>query len=147
MADDSVLYALGEQCDCYRQLAKLARTQHEYIQDCRTEDLLLVLSKRQGLLDRISQFEKTVAPAKRQWAQFLSELPAVDWEKAQAMLDETRKLLEEITTSDREDSIVLQQRKFSLGKEINQAAIARKINKNYAAAAYGPKKSALDLQR
>ena len=45
---------------------------------------------------------------------------------------ETRRLLEEITTSDRNDAMVLQQRKLNLGKQITLAKSANQINRNYA---------------
>lgn len=145
--NECILAALSQQCECYRELAKLARLQHELIQDSRTEELLLVLSQRQGLVEAIANLQLIVAPAKREWSKFVAELPDAEREKAQSLLDETKQLLEEITTSDREDTIVLQQRKFKSGKEINRAQLALKVNRNYAAAAYGPKKSGLDIQR
>jgi hypothetical protein len=60
---------------------------------------------------------------------------------------ETRRLLEEITTSDRNDAMVLQQRKLNLGKQITQAKAARQVNRNYATAAYGAVKSKVDFSR
>ncbi len=91
--------------------------------------------------------ERTIAPARKDWPNYLSGLPADQRGSAEALLAQTRRLLEQITTADREDTLVLQQRKFDIGRGINQAAAARKFNLNYAAAAYGKKKTALDLRR
>jgi hypothetical protein len=61
-------------------------------------------------------------------------------------LAETRQLLEQITAADRNDSIVLQQRKLSLGRQINKTSAARTLNRKYAAAAYGTRPSKMDIQ-
>jgi hypothetical protein len=148
MQDDAVISALEQQLACYQRLAKLANVQHEHVRDSRTQDLLLVLKQRQDLLEQIAQFDQAIAPAKADWGRYLAELPAERRGLAESLLAETRRLLEQITAADREDTLVLQQRKLNLGKGINQAAAARKFNQNYAAAAYGTKKTtALDLRR
>lgn len=146
MTDDPVLVALTQQLDCYERLAKLARTQHEHVQHSRTEELLLILSQRQTLLSEVAELEKIIAPAKQRWQDFLNKLSPEDRGAAESLLRRTRALLGEIAASDLKDSIVLQQRKFKLGREINQTTAARKFNRVYAAAAYGPQKSALDRQ-
>jgi flagellar biosynthesis/type III secretory pathway chaperone len=147
MNNDGVLTALAEQLDCYQRLAKLAKTQHDHVQNSRTEDLLLVLSQRQTLLEQIARLEQTITPARKSWPEYLSGLSESDRDRAESMLGRTRQLLEEITASDRDDALVLQQRKFNLGRGINAATAARKFNRVYTAAAYGTKKAALDLHR
>jgi hypothetical protein len=147
MNDDAVISALQQELDCYQRLAKLAKIQHEHVQNSRTEDLLQVLSQRQQLLEQIALFEQAIAPAKKDWPQYLSGLTAERRGTADSLLEKTRQLLEQITAADREDALVLQQRKFNVGRGINQAAAARKFNMTYAAAAYGQKKTALDIHR
>ncbi len=99
------------------------------------------------MLELIAIHEQTIVPAKRDWQQYSSGLSPDQREIADSLLEKTRQLLEQITTADREDALVLQQRKFNVGRGINQAVAARKFNMNYAAAAYGPKKTALDIHR
>jgi flagellar biosynthesis/type III secretory pathway chaperone len=146
MDHDAVLSSLIQQLDCYQRLAKLARSQHEHVQHSRTEDLLLVLSQRQTLLAEVAQLEQNIAPAKQRWQEYLGKLEPESRALAQTLLSRTRVLLEEITSSDLKDSLVLQQRKFKLGREINQTTAARKFNRVYAAAAYGQPRPALDRQ-
>jgi len=43
--------------------------------------------------------------------------------------------------------MVLQQRKLNLGREINRASASRRLNMKYAAAAYGQRPAALDVQQ
>jgi flagellar biosynthesis/type III secretory pathway chaperone len=146
MDHDAVLSSLIQQLDCYQRLAKLARSQHEHVQHSRTEDLLLVLSQRQTLLAEVAQLEQNIAPAKQRWQEYLGKLEPESRALAETLLSRTRVLLEEITSSDLKDSLVLQQRKFKLGREINQTTAARKFNRVYAAAAYGQPRPALDRQ-
>jgi hypothetical protein len=144
---DPVLTALVRQVECYRNLAKLAEAQHEYVQNSRTADLLLVLSRRQELLDQIADLEQCIGPQKRRWTEYLGQLSATERTEAEAMMSQTRVLLEEITAADKNDTLVLQQRRMNLGREINKTTTARRVNRSYAAAAYGTKPAALDVQR
>jgi len=148
MTSDEIILALESQLDCYRRLAKLAELQHEHVQHSRTEELLDVLGKRQQVLDEVARFEKTIAPARHRWTEYVNEFQPGDRARAEGLLAETRRLLEEITSADRNDTLVLQQRKLNLGRQINQASAAKQVNRNYAAAAYGGNRGTrMDVQR
>jgi hypothetical protein len=147
MENDEVLAAMREQLECYLKLSKLTKTQHDCVQNSRSEDLLVVLKQRQGLIEEMARLEKVVVPAKRNWKGYIDGLSPDQQTEANTLLAETRRLLEEIAAADRDDTLVLQQRKFNLGKGISQAIVARKFNKTYAQAAYGSPKERLDIQR
>jgi hypothetical protein len=147
MPIDGTIAALEEQVVCYKRLAKLAELQHEHVQQNQTESLLEVLGKRQEVLDEMSRLEAAIAPAKRGWTEYLGRLDAASRGRAEGLLGETRRLLEQITAADRNDALVLQQRKLNLGKQINQTSTARQINRNYAAAAYGAMASKMDVKQ
>lgn len=147
MPTDPIIVALEQQVELYRKLAKLADIQHGYVQNSQTEELLEILVKRQEVLDVIGVLEQTIGPAKKQWSQYVTKLNATDRAKAESHLAETKRLLEQITSADRDDALVLQQRKLNLGKQIDQAQSARQVNRTYAAAAYGTRKSGLDLSK
>ncbi len=142
---DAIIAALEEQVVCYRRLAKLAELQHEHVQQCQTEGLLEVLGRRQDVLHQIGRLEVSLQTAKGRWSEYLHDIDEDSRAKAEGLLAETRRLLEEITTADRNDALVLQSRKLNLGKAIQQATAARKVNRNYAAAAYGKKAAAMDF--
>jgi hypothetical protein len=146
MADDPILEALTRQVECYRRLAKLAAVQHEHVKNNRTEELLVVLTQRQELLDQAADLEQCIAPAKKAWGQYLSTLPPAQRATAESMMGQARQLLADITTADRNDTMVLQQRKLNLGRQIENATAARRVNARYAAAAYGNRPAALDMQ-
>lgn len=147
MVNDDTILALEEQVACYRRLAKLAELQHVHVQQEQTEELLEVLQKRQEVLNDIARLEGVVGPEKRRWSAYLAELDATDRVRAETSLAASRRLLEEITAADRNDALVLQHRKLNLGRQINQASAAKQVNRNYAAAAYGPRQSRMDLSR
>jgi len=147
MNQEPVVAALEQQVGCYRKLAKLAELQHVYVQQSQTEELLGVLQSRQVVLDQVADLEQVIGPVKKQWTSYLDGILPTDRTLAEALLAETRKLLEQITTADRNDAMVLQQRKLNLGKQINQTSAARQLNRNYAAAAYGTPRSRMDLSR
>ena len=147
MNQEPVVAALEQQVGCYRKLAKLAELQHVYVQQSQTEELLGVLQSRQVVLDQVADLEQVIGPVKKQWTSYLDGILPTDRTLAEALLAETRKLLEQITTADRNDAMVLQQQKLNLGKQINQTSAARQLNRNYAAAAYGTPRSRMDLSR
>jgi hypothetical protein len=146
MDNDAIINALIEQVVCYRRLAKLAAIQHDHIQNARTEALLEVLQNRQAVLDRVAEQEKVIGPAKQRWAQYAANLDAAARARAEAHMTETKTLLEQITTADRRDVLVLQQRKLNVGKKIAQTSNARQVNRNYADAAYGTARPRMDVQ-
>lgn len=147
MSADTIISALGQQVECYRRLAKLADLQHQHVQQCRTEELLTVLRQRQAVLDQLAELEQTVASARKRWPAFVDELDPARRQSAEMLMDEIRRLLEQITTADRNDTMVLQQRKHNLGRQIGAAAAARQVNRKYAAAAYARRGTTTDTQR
>jgi hypothetical protein len=147
MNNDPIIFALQQQVVCYQKLAKLAELQHQHVQKGETDELLNVLQRRQEVLDQISAFERIIVPAKRGWADYLATLDSDQRLTAETLLGETRRLLEQITAADRNDTIVLQQRKLNLGKQINKTTVAKTVNKTYAAAAYGTRRSSVDIQQ
>jgi hypothetical protein len=143
----AVIEALVAQVSCYQRLAKLTNVQHEHVQRGQTDQLLTVLRARQEVLDQATEFEQRIAPAKRDWTNFLGALAIDQRTRAETLLRETRRLLETITSADRDDALVLQRRKLNIGKQINKTAVARSVNRKVALAAYGTPKSRLDLQQ
>ena len=134
---DAVVTALSEQLACYRRLVRLTELQHRHVQQSQTEALLEVLKNRQTILEQITGLEALIRPSKSRWPEFLAELSDTDRTSAQQTVIESKKLLEQITASDQNDALVLQQRKLNIGNQIGKAGAARQINRNYAAAAYG----------
>src|SRR6185437_2893533 len=147
MSAQVTLQALSEQVECCQKLAKLAQMQHEHISHGRVEQLLEVLKARQQVVERMSACERIVGPAKKQWGEFVGGLDETFRAKAEALLAESKSLLEQITAADRDDALVLQQRRLNIGKEIRQTSSARQVHRMYGAAAYGHRPPRMDVQR
>lgn len=145
---DDIIAALEEQVGCYQRLAKLSELQHEHVQHSQTDELLDVLGRRQDVLNQVSRLEQSIGPVKRRWSDYTGSLSEELRVKADHLLNETRRLLAEITTADRNDAMVLQQQKINLGRQIVQASQAKKLNRSYTSAAYGNRPaSTMDLQQ
>jgi hypothetical protein len=147
MAIDPVILALEEQLGCYQRLAKLAEAQHEHVKQGQTDALLTVLTRRETVLEELKRLEQVIAPAKRQWTEYVNKLDVTSRVKAEGLLASTRELLERITAADRDDVMVLQHRKHNIGQQIGQTKSARQVNRTYAAAAYGTRPPQMDLKR
>jgi hypothetical protein len=145
MANETIIPVLEQQVNCYERLMKLAELQHEHVQQNQIEGLLEVLQRRQTVLDELTGLEQALSPAKRQWAAHVAALPEEDRPRAEQLVAQTRELLERITTADRNDALVLQQRQLNVGRQISQARAAAQVNRNYAAAAYGAPRARVDL--
>jgi hypothetical protein len=139
--------ALQAQASCYRRLAKLVEVQHEHVEQNRADALLEVLSARQEEMTRIAAIDASVGSVWRGWSEMSPRLGDGDRRLAETLLAEIRSLLEQINLADQNDSIILQQRKHSVGQQLQQANSARQVNRSYAAAAYGRPASRMDVQR
>jgi hypothetical protein len=142
-----VISALLTQVESYRRLVKLAEIQHEHVQSGQAEALLDVLRMRQTELDRIATLDATINGARKDWQAWLGGIEEATRQVAQGLLDEMRQLLGTITTADRNDAMVLQQRKLVLGREIKQTSTATAVNRKYVAAAYGKPTARMDVTR
>ena len=142
----AILAALQEQLGCYRKLARLAEAQHEHVQQMNMEPLLEVLRARQLVLNRLGELQHVLGAGQRRWMEIAANASPDDRVRGDECISETRRLLEQITEADRNDALVLQQRKLSVGRQINQASAARQVNRTYAMAAYGPRASTMDVQ-
>ena len=143
-----IITAIEEQLTCYQQLAKLADVQREHVQMGDAEALLSVLQRRAGVLEELSKLERVVGPVKREWAAFTTSLPDDRRQHVEAVMLSSRQLLEQITRSDQDDVMLLQQRKLNVGKQIGSATVSRQVNRAYAGAAYGSRNSGrMDVSR
>ena len=133
-----IVQALENQLACYRKLQKLSDLQRGYVRENQTDELLNVLTARSELLTEIARLEKEVAPLKRAWADHSAAFPPLLKETTSRMLAETRTLLQQITQADQDDVLLLQQRKMNVGKQIQQAQTAKRVNTRYATSAYAP---------
>jgi hypothetical protein len=128
--------ALSLQAELYERLLKLAQQQHECVQQERTDELLEVLNRRQGVVEQITKLESVLRPVKQDWTNVSKQLDEVSLKLAQGALSKSRDLLQQITAADEDDALLLQQRKMAVGRQLNQARAGSGVNQKYAVSAY-----------
>ncbi len=137
MMQNPAIEALREQLALYQKLQRLCAIQREYVQQNQIEEFVSILEVRGGLLGDIGRLEEIIAPLKRNWPTESATMNEAIRAEVQSMLAEAKSLLAEITQSDQDDVLLLQQRKLNVGKQIAATSTAKKVNTRYAANAYG----------
>lgn len=144
---DQINSDVSQQIDLYRKLLRLAELQHALIAQERTDDLLVLLEKRQLLVDALGAIEKRLRPTKVEWQAIASGFDSSDREQLESKFAESRDLLMQITQADQDDALVLQQRKISVGQQLRHTSGARVVNRGYAAGAYSTSGARMDVSR
>src|SRR5205809_107914 len=116
MGCEKIIAALEAQVQLYRQLVELAGEQHRCVNAGETDQLIEVLDRRQGVLRDVGEIEQQVRPVLRGWQDFISTLNSQQRRRVQGLIIHVRELLEQITTADRKDTMVLQKRRAKLGR-------------------------------
>lgn len=142
-----ILADLAAQADWYAKLLKLAEIQHSLIEQERTDDLLVVLERRQKIVEQISLIEQRLRPVKQDWPAATAGFSDEDRVRVEAKFAEARGLLEEITRADQDDAMLLTQRKISVGQQLRQANAGQQINRRYAASAYAGVGGRMDVSK
>lgn len=140
----AVLEALQEQAHCYRALADLAVQQHRHVRSAGAEGeraLLDVLARRQSVMEQVAALEPTLAGVRKQWPEFAETLDTADRSIADRLLTEVRVLLTKITEGDRDDTLVLQQRKLTAGQALRTTNASSNASRRYVGNAYARQKS------
>lgn len=127
-----LLRLLSQQKQCYQELQRLAQQQRDLIAGQQPEALLSLLSKRQQMVERITQLQMEFSPYLKQWDTMRETLPADARNQIQALLDDLRSMLDGILEQDREDADELSHQKNAIGKQMAAANRGR-----VAAGAYG----------
>lgn len=131
---------LTQQRDLYHQLKVLSDQQGQCIADGEGEQLLAVLSQRQGLVDQIAQLNEQLAPFKQHWPELSEQLDASQREQVNSLLEEVESLLEAIIHQDDRHRQQLQTAKQQIGRQIEQTHTAGRALNAYkpAGPAAGP---------
>jgi hypothetical protein len=133
-----VIADLSAQIDWYGKLLRLAELQHTLVEQERTDDLLVVLEKRQRIVEAVTAIEARLRPVKLGWHDQAPSLAAPERAQIEERFTQVRALLEQITRADQDDALLLQQRKINVGQQLRRTGSAQQVNRGYAAAnAYG----------
>lgn len=125
------------QVDWYGKLLKLAQLQHALVEQERTDDLLVVLDRRQRIVEQLTLIEGRLRPVKLEWHAIAQTIDSPSRTAIEEKFAAARDLLAEITRSDQDDALLLQQRKIAVGQQLKRTNVGQQINRGYAANAYG----------
>jgi chorismate mutase len=142
-----ILADLAAQADWYAKLLKLAEIQHTLIEQERTDDLLVVLDRRQKIVEQIALIEQRLKSIKQDWRASAAGLTVEDRARVEAKFAEVRGLLGQITQADQDDAMLLTQRKITVGQQLRQTNTGQQINRRYAAGAYAGVGSRMDVSK
>lgn len=138
---------VSAQIDLYGKLLRLCELQHTLIAQERTDDLMVVLEKRQAIVDALGAIEARLKPVKQDWHSVALTIDTPVRSDLEAKFAMSRDLLMQITQADQDDALVLQQRKISVGQQLRQTTSGRVMNQRYGAAAYVTSGARMDVSR
>ena len=133
----AILDDCGAQVDWYGKLLKLAQLQHALVEQERTDDLLVVLDRRSKIVEQLTLIEGRLRPVKMEWHEIAPTIDVESRATIEARFAAARDLLAQITQSDQDDALLLQQRKLAVGRQLQRTTVTRQVNRGYAANAYG----------
>ena len=113
---------LTRQRDLYDTLNGLASQQASLIAEGKTEALLSVLSKRQGLIEELGQINDDIGPYRGRIPEIAESLPEPNRQELRGLVDQVQSLLKTIIDQDEQDRIKLEQAKADVGGQLTQTA-------------------------
>ena len=147
MDPQQTLADVSAQVEWYGKLLKLAELQHTLVEQERTDDLLVVLDRRQKIVEQLTAIEHRLRPTKLGWHDIATTLEATHRAALESRFAEARTLLAAITQADQDDAMLLTQRKITVGQQLRHVGAGVQVNRRYAASAYSGMGSSMDVSR
>lgn len=138
---------VSAQIDLYSKLLRLCELQHTLIAQERTDDLMVVLQKRQAIVEALGAIEQRLRPIKQDWHSRAASIDTELRSSLEAKFALSRDLLMQITEADKDDALVLQQRKIAIGQQLRKTTSGRVMNQKYASGAYATTGGRMDISR
>ena len=130
---ESGLIALRAQAATYERLLKLGERQRVAVESADEPTLLAILTERQTVLAEAAATAEVTRPLREAWPDV--SLDAGDFAEAEGLWKQVKAALDEVTRRDRDDALMLQRRKLSIGQELRRTTSARVANGRYLKAA------------
>lgn len=111
---------LTRQRDLYARLDELSVGQMQHIEDGATEQLLGVLSQRQGVVDALNRISAELAPYRDNWPAMSGRLDDDDRQAVRELMDEVDTRLQTILERDDQARTKLQAAQQQMGRELRQ---------------------------
>jgi len=122
---------LDDQRRIYVQLHELSQEQTHLVEAGEAEPLLTLLSKRQQLIDRLTQLNGRMEPFRRNWPTLWSELSDAKRTTVQSLIDQVQGLLDKIVNQDERDRAALSAQRERVGQALSQVKVGTNLNRAY----------------
>jgi len=113
-----LLGLLTRQRDLYRDLSALASQQADLIAEGQTEQLLSVLSRRQGLIEELGRTNDEIGPYRGRIPEIAESLPEPQRDELRSLVEQVQSLLKQIIDRDEQDRRKLEAAKQDVGNQI-----------------------------
>lgn len=133
-----LLALLAEQCALCRELTGLKDRQRALIAADQAEELLEVLGRRQGIIDRLGALGRRMRPYQQRWSEVRSVLGPEVSRQVDEMLLEVHGHLAGILEGDKADAELLASRRQATGRDMSRLKRTRLAGAAYAAAQQDP---------
>ncbi|MEQ9459588.1 MAG: flagellar export chaperone FlgN [Phycisphaeraceae bacterium] len=134
----ALLDLVVRQRDLYQSLGSLSEQQQRFIDAGDTAKLLMVLSRRQTILDDLRIIAESLRPFRESWDDVRASLEQDDRERLRGLLDETDELMRSIMARDRADGDRLQQARGRVSKQLGRNSMATQATRAYQGTSQRP---------
>lgn len=126
------------QRDLYQTLGSLSEQQQRFIEAGDSAKLLMVLSRRQTILDDLRVVAESLRPFRESWDDVRASLEQGDRDRLRSLLDETDELMRSIMARDRADGDLLQQARGRVSKQLGRNSMATQAARAYQGTSQRP---------
>jgi hypothetical protein len=137
---ERLLALLEKQLALYRKLKDMAGRQRRLVSEEAPAALLSLLGERQQVLDELNELDASVSPIRKHWDTIKPTLPPKTVGRAQAIFQESRRILKDVISSDQKDTELLDARKTGIREALRTIGTARRAHEAYAPTGSGPSK-------
>ena len=144
-ASPSFVTLLERQRDRYAALVEMGAEQRALIAKGDAEALLVLLGRRQEVVDELGRIDQALNACRADWAGHYQRLGAEDRERVDGLVRQIQEMLGAVMDMDREDVEALAQQKARVGVELTRVPTQRQVQAAYGGAS-GVKSRYMDQQ-
>ena len=137
---------LTQQRDLYAQLSEFSGQQRQIIDAGQTEQLLAVLSQRQGIVAQLTHINQQITPLRQRMTAISEAAPPAVRQTLRDLVDQVQQMLQAIIEDDEADRRTLEESKARVSRELTKVKTAPAAINSYKSNAYRPPTAGLPLR-
>ncbi len=123
---------LDQQRDLYEQLHGLSDQQAQLVSTGDPDPLLALMSRRQQLIDQLTQVSSRLEPYRTNWSEYWAELDGDSRDRVGGLVKQVQTLLEQIMSQDERDRATLAARRTEVAGSVQRMRQGASVNRAYA---------------